>query len=89
MTVWRDTERFYNPPSGFNTAAYVGIFACWAFLSVLFLMHIYWFCLFVRIAVRLLKASEDAHQAGAAEYEGGSEDESSGGEEEEQMKKKK
>ena len=63
-------------------------FACWAFLSVLFLMHIYWFCLFVRIAVRLLKASEDAHQAGAAEYEGGSEDESSGGEEEEQMKKK-
>ena len=34
---------------------FVTMYLNWALLSVLFIMHIYWFGLFVRIAVRLLK----------------------------------
>ena len=40
-----------------------------ALLSVLFVMHIYWYLLFVRIAVKLL-TGEKPHDVGEVEYEG-------------------
>ena len=50
------------------------IFGC----SLLACLHVFWFCLFLRIAHKLVNGS--ASQAGKEEYEGGSESDSDEGE---------
>jgi ceramide synthetase len=42
-------------------------------LTLLFFMHIYWYLLFLRILMKIIRGS--AHEAGKEEYEGGSDDE--------------
>lgn len=46
---------------------------CRCLLIVLFLMHCWWYCLFLRILYKLL-AGSSGHEAGREEYEGGSSD---------------
>ena len=79
-SVWTGSSRFWNPPSGFDMFKFVTMYLNWALLSVLFIMHIYWFGLFVRIAVRLLK-NERATEVAEDVYEedsGAESDEASG-----------
>ncbi len=41
-------------------------------LAILCILHVYWFMLFVRILMKLLKGGKAAQNAGATEYEGAS-----------------
>ena len=42
--------------------------------AILYVMHLYWFALFLRIAVRLIKGEEETHDIGADEYMGDSDE---------------
>ena len=61
-------------------AVWLSLRLCFVLLCTLFLMHIYWFGLFIRIAARLIGGG-GAKQAGREEYEGDSGAESSGADE--------
>ena len=72
-TVYRDADPMFHTKAdgvGYSWGSSVGIWICCALLCVLACMHIYWFCLFMRIAIRLLKAGEETHDAAKEEYEG-------------------
>jgi hypothetical protein len=49
----------------------ISAWSCSILLYVLEILHIYWFCLLLRILVKLLN-KQKAHDVGRAEYEGNS-----------------
>ena len=82
-TVAHDANPYFHVKDGvFSMASYVGIKICLALLCVLACMHIYWWMLFMRIAVRLVnpkkKDGSATHDAAKEEYEGTSDSDNGG-----------
>jgi ceramide synthetase len=71
-SVYAYGPQFYDQYLGVSFQ-YYGRHICIALLCVLAIMHIFWFFLICKIAVKLIKGTK-AHDAGAEEYEGDSSD---------------
>jgi hypothetical protein len=66
-SAWQDTT-FPSLLDRENPPPVAILQACRVLLTILLVMHVYWFALFCRLAVRLM--TQSAHDAGRDEYEG-------------------